>query len=119
MSQVLPNNLLLLADAHAGMALERFLELVFDGWNTATAPAAMPKKATRIASDSGIPCGVFARDAYNKTDRKKMAQAGKSAAELGLDRPKEHRIGRRDQPLLPLATLFMSQNYRVTKLQTY
>jgi hypothetical protein len=41
------NNLLLLAEAHSGMPVKRFLELVFEGWNTATAPAAMPKKATR------------------------------------------------------------------------
>jgi hypothetical protein len=85
------NNLLLLAEDHAGMTLESFLNLVFEGWNTATAPAAMPKKATRIASDSGIPCGVFARDAYNKADRQKMTKANKSAAELGLEKPKAHR----------------------------
>jgi hypothetical protein len=73
------------------MTLESFLNLVFKGWNMAMALAAMPKKATRIALDSRIPCGVFARDVYNKADRQKMTKANKLAAKLGLEKPKAHR----------------------------
>jgi hypothetical protein len=77
------NNLIELAQRHANLDEQQFLQAIFaSDWNTAAGPTDRPVKAKRVAADAGVPCGVFTRDAYNKAQRKAMEKTGKGPGEL-------------------------------------
>ena len=89
------NDLITLAEEWCNMSEEGFLLAIFEGdWNTAVGPTSKPAKGERIASDSGIPCGIFTRDCYNKAERKKMEITGKSPEELGYKPLPERKKGK-------------------------
>ena len=78
------NDLIILVEEWCNMSEEGFLLVIFEGnWNTVVGPISKPIKGERIASDSGILCGIFTWDCYNKVERKKMEIIGKSLEELG------------------------------------
>ena len=41
-------------------------------------------KAKRVTIDTGVPCGIFTRDTYNKAEHKTIDQTGKALGELGF-----------------------------------
>ena len=89
------NDLIALAEEWCNMTEEGFLLAIFEGdWNTAVGPTSKSAKGERIASDSGIPCGIFTRDCYNKAERKKMEITGKSPEELGYKPLPERKKGK-------------------------
>ncbi|KAH8787712.1 hypothetical protein BGZ57DRAFT_124751 [Hyaloscypha finlandica] len=88
------NNLMELAQQHANLREEEFLQAIFaSDWNTAAGPTERPVKAKRVAADAGVPCGIFTRDAYNKAERKTMDRTGKAPGELGFQPLPERRKG--------------------------